>query len=61
MWQDLVFNVKAKTVRKAAPAHTENHVTVPKKLLQLHNKIHLHLDVMCVCGIGFLMSISDVL
>ena len=61
MWQDLAFNIKAKTVRKAAPAHTENCVAAPKKLSQLHNKMHLHLDVMDVCGIGFLTSVSDVI
>ena len=30
MWQDLVFTIKGKSVRKPPPKHIENHAQVPK-------------------------------
>ena len=43
----------------SAPKHVENCAAMPKKPLQIHNKVHLCFDVMHVCGLGFLTSIAD--
>ena len=47
-------------VCKAAPKYIENYIVVPKRLLKIHNKVHMYFEVMYVCGLGFLTSIADV-
>ena len=58
-WQDLVFTIKGKSVRKPPPKHIENYVQVPKSVIRRHHLVHPYLDIVSVSGINFLTSISD--
>ena len=59
-WKETAFTIKGTTMQKPPPKCIAHCVQAPKKLLQLHDNVHLHCDIVCACEIVFMTSMSDV-
>ena len=53
-----VLTLKGKSTRSRPTPVVTDYVAIPKKLLQIHQYVHLFMDIMYVNGMAFLTSTS---